>query len=531
MIHHDLAEKLYHTPAGPEWKKVSVQHHHGICLPLFSLHSEKSSGIGEYLDLIPLISWCKEIGIDLIQLLPLNDTGLETSPYSALSAFALNPLYLSISALPEHDLVPDYEEKISKMRYWNETTGVKYHIIRELKKSFLQEYVPLVFEAISKTESYQTFLEQNKKWLEPYTLFKALKENQFWRNWEKWPLRLKNPTGSTYQDLLQEHHTVCKFHEILQFFCFQQWKEVRRVAQEKGIIIKGDIPILVNRESADVWYHQSYFLLDYSAGAPPDMYAKGGQDWGFPIYNWEEIEKHGYDWWKDRLQVASQLYDVYRLDHIVGFFCIWAVARDSSAKEGFYIPSDKNEWLAQGEKLMKMMLSAATMLPIGEDLGLVPDEVKQCLENLGICGTKVLRWERRWKGDLGFIPLESFTPLSMTTVSTHDSDTLQLWWRHSPQEARLFAQFLGWSYTPFLSGEQQKEILKLSHHSGSLFHINLLQEYLAIFPDLISKFPTHERINIPGTTHERNWTYRFKPKIEEMTTDPRLKQAFLDIVK
>lgn len=531
MIDKHLEEKLFHTAAGPEWKKISVRHHHGICLPLFSLHSEKSSGIGEYLDLIPLISWCREVGLDLIQFLPLNDTGLETSPYSALSAFALNPLYLSISALPQVELVPDYEEKISKMRYWNETTRVKYHIIRELKKSFLQEYVPLLFETLSNTDSYRTFLAQNKSWLQPYALFKALKENQFWRNWEEWPLRLKNPSTSTYEELIQEHLPAYQYHEFLQFLCFHQWQEVRRVAQSKGILLKGDIPILVNRESADVWYHQSSFFLHYSAGAPPDMYSKEGQEWGFPVYNWEEQEKNGYDWWVKRLQVASQLFDVYRLDHIVGFFRIWAIARDASAKKGHFVPHDPVEWMAQGEKLMKMMLNAAPMLPIGEDLGLVPKEVKQCLTNLGICGTRVMRWERSWEGDKKFIPLDSYSSLSMTTVSTHDSDTLQLWWRHYPQEARIFSQFLGWHYEPFLSPERQKEILKLSHHTSSLFHINLLQEYLALFPDLVSKHPTQERINVPGTILESNWTYRFRPTVEEIVAHPHLKQAFLDILK
>lgn len=523
-IHFESSEKLLHSQAGEQWKKIGVRHHHGICIPLFSLHSAKSCGIGEYLDLIPIIFWCKEIGLDVIQLLPLNDTGLDTSPYSAISAFALHPNYLSISSLPHVELVPDYEEKISKMRYWNDTLGVKHHVVRDLKNSFLLEYVPLVFSSISSTDSYKTFLAQNS-WLEPYSLFKTLKDQQLWKKWEDWPIRFKNPSDASYRDLLQEYHTSCRFHIFVQFLCFQQFGEVHRVAEENGVFLKGDIPILISPESADVWFHQEYFLLDDSAGAPPDLYAKDGQNWDFPVYNWEELKKNGYDWWVKRLETAARLFDLYRIDHVVGFFRIWAIPQGKPSREGFFIPADKNAWIPHGEELMEMMLKTTTMLPIGEDLGVVPPEVRDSLRKMGICGTKVIRWERRWDTDGRFIPLNDYPMESMTTVSTHDSDTLQLWWRHSPKDAKLFSEFQGWDYQPFLSLERQEAILRLSHHSSSLFHINLLQEYLALFPELVSGHLTRERINIPGKILEQNWTYRFRPTVEEMIAHEPLKQS------
>ncbi len=526
----NLEQILLKTPAGPQWEKIGVRNHHGICLPLFSLLSEKSCGIGEYLDLIPMIGWCKEIGMDVIQLLPLNDTGLGTSPYSALSANALNPIHISMYALPDLERVPDYQDKLAKIGYWNRTIRIKHHIVRELKFAFFREYVPRVYDDFSKNPDYRAFVEQNK-WLIPYTLFKALKEEQLWKNWEDWPTHLKSPSEAKFLELLEEHKEACRFHEFLQYLCYKQLEEVKRIADQHEIFIKGDIPILISRDSADVWFNRHYFFLHQAAGAPPDMYSRDGQYWGFPIYDWEQLEKQHYDWWRERLQIASHLYHLYRIDHVVGFFRMWAIPLGKPAKEGSFVPPNEDEWIPHGRKLMELMIKTAPILPIGEDLGLVPDEVKHCLYDLGICGTKVMRWERNWDTDGSFIPITEYQPMTMSTVSTHDSDTLQLWWRHFPKEAKLYSEFKGWDYRPFLTLERQKEILWDCHHSSSLFHINLLQEYLALFPELVSQNPNNERINIPGKILDTNWTYRFRPTVERIIDHIPLRHAMLDILR
>ena len=525
-----IEETLLQTPAGPQWQKIGVRNHHGICLSLVSIHSEKSCGIGEFYDLLPLIRWCKEIGMDVIQLLPLNDSGLETSPYNALSAFALNPIHLSLTELPQVETLPDYQDKIAKIRYWTRTARVKYHIVRELKFAFLREYFSKFFLEISTSQAYLSFVEQNT-WLKSYALFKALKEINFWKNWEDWSEPLKNPSEKDYQDLLEEHKAGCDFHMFLQYLSYQQFEAVKKFANENKVYLKGDIPILISRDSADVWHNRHLFHLHLAAGAPPDVYASAGQYWGFPIYNWEEMAKEGYSWWKERLQISSHLYHLYRIDHVVGFFRLWTIPIGKPAIAGSFLPQKEEEWIPHGRPLMEMMLKSAPILPIGEDLGMVPPAVKQCLYSLGICGTKVMRWERRWEGDGGFIPVSEYQPMTMTTVSTHDSDTLQLWWRHSPKEAKLYAEFKGWPYQPFLSSEHQEEILRDAHHSASLFHINLLQEYLALFPELVSKNPNNERINIPGKVLETNWTYRFRHSIEKITSHVPLKQKMIDIIK
>lgn len=525
-----LEQRLLSSAAKRQWEKVGVKHHHGICFPLFSIHSQKSSGIGEFLDLIPMIEWCHQIGLDVIQLLPLNDTGLGTSPYDALSAFALNPIHLSMSSLPELDRIVNAKDKLKKIAYWTRTPRVKHHIVRELKNVFLKEYIPNVLPYISQSEDYKQFVQENQDWLEPFALFKALKEKQYWKHWEEWPYDLKSPGKADHKELLETHRDAVKYHSFLQYLCYRQFERVKKRANELGVLIKGDVPILISRDSADVWYHRNLFFLDVAAGAPPDMYTRDGQHWGFPLYNWEALEKSNYQWWNRRLEIASRLYHLYRIDHVVGFFRMWSIAQGRSPKEGSFIPANENEWIPQGKKLMEMMLHASAIFPIGEDLGLVPQEVKECLYSLGICGTKMMRWERRYEGDGSFISPDTYEPITMTTVSTHDSDTLQLWWRHFPKEAKLFSEFKGWPYEPFLSLEKQKEILYDSHHSTSLFHINLLQEYLTLFPELISKNPTDERINIPGKVLDTNWTYRFVPSVEELTTNVVLIQTLKEII-
>lgn len=529
MTLEEVERRLLATAAGPGWQKIGVRHHHGICIPLFSLHSEQSCGVGEYLDLLPVIGWCKGVGMDVIQLLPLNDAGQGSSPYSALSAFALNPLHLTLTELPYIDKIPHHREKLAQMRYWNSTARVKYSIVRELKNVFLKEYYETVFPLISETAEYQTFLKCNS-WLKSYALFKSLKEKQDWKAWEEWPIPLKSPSEAGYTDLLTEFSNTISYHEFLQYLCFTQFKRVREAANQLGVFLKGDIPILISRDSADVWHYRHYFLLHLAAGAPPDMYSRDGQYWGFPIYDWEELEKNHYDWWRDRLQVASNLYDLYRIDHVVGFYRIWVIAVGKSAREGSFLPSEEEAWIARGKKIMEMMLKAAPILPIGEDLGVVPPSVKASLAELGICGTKMMRWERRWDTDGGFIPPSEYLPESMTTVSTHDSDTLQLWWRHFPKEAKLYSEYKEWPYTPFLSFERNREILRDAHRSGSLFHLNLLNEYLALFPELISPNPSDERINIPGKILARNWTYRFRLSVEELVNHIPLKETIKELL-
>lgn len=520
---------LYSTAAGSQWKKIGVRQHHGIDIPLFSLRSEQSCGIGEFPDLFPMIDWCRQNGLDVIQLLPLNDGGLDSSPYSALSDSALNPLHLGLSSLPYLDLLPDSKSHLKDLQALSHTQRIDYPTVRAEKEKFLRSYYAHVQQAIKSSTDYPRFIEDNP-WLMPYALFKSIKIARQWESWEMWPEEVRDPTPEAIPFLLKDYQAEIDYQCFLQLLCFQQLTSIKKAAEAKGVFIKGDIPILINRESADVWSYRPLFQLDFAAGAPPDMYSTEGQFWGFPLYNWTQMKKSHYQWWKQRLRYAAHFYHLYRLDHIVGFFRIWGIPLGKPAKEGKFIPENKNEWIPQGESIMRVMLASCPMLPIGEDLGVVPPEVRHCLHRLGICGTKVMRWERNWEGDKNFIDPKDYPKESMTTVSTHDSDTLQLWWEKNPEEAKEFARFKGWNYEPKLSLDHHKEILYDSHHSRSLFHINLLNEYLALIPGMAWPDPEDEKINFPGTFSDRNWTYRFRPFIEEIVASKELAQVMRDLL-
>jgi 4-alpha-glucanotransferase len=521
---------LQQSAAKKQWNAIGINHHHGINIPLFSLRSKKSCGIGEFPDLIPLFSWCREAGFDVVQLLPLNDTGKETSPYSALSAFALNPMHLGLASLPYLDRFPDLQSKLAPMQAMSKSKIIHYPEVYEARRSFLQEYFNAAYALFISDPDYQHFLKNNS-WLKGYALFKALKESKYWQSWEQWPEELRDPKRDDFQQLIHKYQREIDYHSFVQHLCFQQLEKVKIAAEQEGVFLKGDIPILINRESADVWLHRHLFHLEYSAGAPPDFYNSEGQNWGFPIYNWEEHIKQNYRWWRQRLKVASHFYHIYRIDHVVGFFRIWAIPKGKPGREGKFIPEERSSWIPQGEKILRMMLEESVMLPIGEDLGSIPPLVRTCLTGLGICGTKVMRWERMWEEDKRFIKPEDYPVASMTTVSTHDSETLQLWWMKNIYEIKDFCKYKGWSFTYDLLRSRHREILWDSHHSASLFHINLLQEYFPLIPGLSWLDAEDERINVPGIVSNKNWTYRFRPYVEEIIANNQLKLAIRDVIE
>lgn len=510
--------EIHKSLAAKHWEKIGIRHHHGLVIPIFSLHSAQSCGIGEFTDLIPLFPWMHALGLDILQLLPLNDTGIDNSPYSAISAFALNPLYLGLRALPNvtEDAIPNI------LRVPMRTPLVDYSLVRMEKEIFLRAYFERQFGTVSQQPEYQRFCGQHAAWLEGFALFKALKIVTHWQPWQSWPRELAHPTSEEKKELLRQQAQEVDYHRFIQFLCFQQMHAVKQQANAMHVFLKGDIPICCGAESADAWLESEIFLPGYTAGAPPDMYSQEGQNWGFPIYDWKMLESQHDAWWRQRLAVAGELYDLYRIDHIVGLFRIWAVPVGKKALEGTFIPRDPATWIAHGRRILQMMLDSSSMLPIGEDLGTIPPEVRVCLREMGICGTKVMRWERAWNEDGRYLPISTYLPQSMTTVSTHDSETLTQWWSEQQKEVQQFAQEKRWVYQVPLSQHHLFDILRESHASGSLFHINLLNEYLALLPELVWPDPAMERINIPGTVTDANWSYRLRPSVEQIVNNREL---------
>lgn len=444
------------------WSGVGTCNHHGVNIFLPSLKS-KNSDHGTFSSLLTLLPWLKEIGFSVIQLLPLNDTGTDVSPYNVVSVHALNPLFIS------SDHVVSFEE-------------------------------------------FDHFVEENSYWLKAYALFKALKNKNDKKAFWTWP----KEEQSYSERLFDKHKSACESHIKTQFVAHQELKDVKTRAAHEGILLMGDLPILVSPDSVEVWQHPELFNSFFDVGAPPDMYDQEGQHWGFPLHRFDKMEASGFQWWKERLKTAEAYYHIYRIDHVVGLFRLWAIPKGQKAKEGFFIPADQTTWLHQGSVFLQELLEGSSLLPIAEDLGVIPNEVRALLKEYGIPGTKVMRWERYWDKGGGVIPPKEYPICSLTTVSTHDSETLGAWWEKENKRP--------------LDDKTRFSLLKESHQSGSLFHINLLGEYLALFKDLVYNQNDQERINIPGQINTTNWRYRTKPLLEEIISHQGLKSAMKNLL-
>jgi 4-alpha-glucanotransferase len=310
-----------------------------VAVPVGALRTEESLGVGEFPDLVEFGHLCREMGIGLIQLLPVNDTGYESSPYSALTAFALHPLYLRIALLPEAGSA--FTEKMHAMRREFEACSrfPYYHVLRAKMNLLWEIYTAheAGIAASAKDGPLAAWIAENP-WVREYAVFRSLKEANEERSWKDWTSE-RQPQSAGIDALWDKHLKKNLFWVWIQQALDSQFREAAERLAGEGILLEGDLPILMNEDSCDVWAHGVYFHQELSAGAPPDMYSPKGQNWGFPIYNWEAQAKDDYAWWHKRLAAAEKYYDAYRIDHVLGFFRIWASPRrDESALLGRYIP-------------------------------------------------------------------------------------------------------------------------------------------------------------------------------------------------
>ena len=301
----------------------------GTVVPVGALVSEKSIGVGEFPDLVEFGALCVKMGVGIVQLLPVNDTGYESSPYSALTAFGLNPMYLRIGDLPE---AAGFEADIEAVRKeFNSKARFPYVSLMKAKMKLLKKIFSKNRAKISSSEALKKWIEQNS-WVKPYAVFRRLKEANKEKSWKEWG----GQNASWNDPALADEHL---FWAWLQEALDRQFSAAAASLAKAGIILMGDLPILMNDDSCDVWAHPGNFDQAFSAGAPPDMYSPEGQNWGFPIYNWPAQSKDGFTWWKGRLKAAEKYYQAYRIDHVLGFFRIWASRREeNSALLGRYVP-------------------------------------------------------------------------------------------------------------------------------------------------------------------------------------------------
>jgi len=309
----------------------------GAVVPVGALRSGDSAGVGEYLDLIEFADLCVDMGVRLIQILPVNDTGYESSPYGALTAFALHPLYVRIGALEE---AAPFAGDIAELRKkFERESRFPYYQVLKAKMELLRKIYSANEKAIGNDRGLAKWIEENS-WVKAYAVFRRLKESngeKSWKEWEQYREVKAADINSLWNDsaLKGEHF----FWAWLQKALDAQFSQAAKAIRDKGLLLEGDIPILMNEDSCDVWANPQIFQSDMSAGAPPDMYSPAGQNWGFPIYNWEAQAKDNYSWWRARLKAAEKYYAAYRIDHVLGFFRIWASSRaDNSSTLGRYIP-------------------------------------------------------------------------------------------------------------------------------------------------------------------------------------------------
>jgi len=509
----ELPHLLADTDAARHWAATTGGRRiKGVCVPLFSLRSDRGCGIGDVGDLPGAIDYCARSGMELLQLLPINDSGLDGVPYSAMSAFAIDPAFIAIDDIPGLD--ETFLMHVSSVTApFREAGRIDNPRVRRLKIDLLRQAWNLVRND-ALISSLDAFCVDNP-WVVGYAAFKVVKDIEGLRPWEEWASVAGLSTDQVIK--LARATPDFNFHVFCQYTADRQFAAAHRYARSRGVLLEGDIPILVARDSADVWAERWMFHLDFAAGAPPDMYAEDGQHWGFPTYNWDAIERDDYRWWRQRLRTAQRYFDCYRIDHIVGFFRIWTIdVHAPNGRQGWFDPSDEAVWGDHGRKILGMMLDSTDMLPLGEDLGTIPHICRSTMLDMGICGLKVQRWEKRWEGDRKFIAPADYLPVSVATLSTHDCELAPEWWRNADAADRqeLWELLGGQGPAPTeMSPELATTYLRWFDGCGSLFTVHALGDLLYAAGRLPGD-PADHRINVPGQVGPRNWSWRCPVSLE-----------------
>ena len=319
----------------------------GTLVPVFSLRTRESAGIGDFGDLKMMIDLMANTGQRVLQLLPINDTTIthtwtDSYPYSCISIFAIHPQYADLRSLPELDDEEARKEAEAECRRLNALPQIDYEKVNAFKLGYLRKVFQQEGKKIMKSAQFKAFFQVTQNWLVPYAQYSWLRDKYGtadftqWKDHNTWNeddrAMLSDPRTKEYQEVA--------FYYFVQYILSSQMKEAHEYAKQKGVILKGDIPIGVNRYGCDVWMEPKYFNLNGQAGAPPDDFSVNGQNWGFPTYNWDEMLKDGCQWWVRRFQNMSQFFDAYRIDHVLGFFRIWEIPIDSvHGLTGQFVPS------------------------------------------------------------------------------------------------------------------------------------------------------------------------------------------------
>ncbi len=474
-------------------KQSPMERGAGILLPVSSLPSPY--GIGSFgKHAYEFVDFLKRSGQKYWQVLPLGPTSYGDSPYQSFSAFAGNPYFIDLDVLISEGLLTQSE--VNSVN-WDNGSKVDYaQLFKERFKLLRAAFKRSKHEADA---SYRTFCDNNSFWLKHYSSYMAIKTHFGHKAWQCWPedIRLRQPDAvEKYNALLLDD---ISFWSFCQYKFFEQWLKLKSYANENGIEIIGDIPIYVAMDSSDVWVNFELFDLDnerrprHVAGVPPDMFSSTGQLWGNPIYNWDRMEQDGFSWWKERMKLCAQLYDVIRIDHFIGIVNFYRIpAKDNTAMNGCWIQGP-------GEKLVAAINSAiGNKKIIAEDLGVVTPEVIALLEKSGYPGMKLMEMGFESDASNENLPCH-FDKNCVVYGGTHDNETLVGYFSQQDEQVLEFAR----NYLDVACNSAIPwAIIKAAYQSAANTVIFQLQDLLGL--------DNSARINTPSTLGG-NWLWRLIP--------------------
>jgi len=505
----------------PNRSRFTSGRHAGVMVPLFSIPSGMSWGIGEIPDLALFSRWLESSGLAFVQLLPVNEMADgQNSPYSAMSAMAVDPIFIGlrdvqdfVEAGGEATLPSDERTDLEAAR---QSSAVDYPVVRRIKSHALR----LAFDSFrlrhwqsgsGRADALRRYSEREGWWLNDYALFRALHDERDLRSWVEWTPDLRDREPAALAAARERLAGPILFYAYLQWLADEQWQRARRECAPAGIF--GDFPFMVSANSADVWARQREFRVDVSVGVPPDAFSETGQDWGLPAYRWDVVSRNGYQWLRDRTRRCAELFDGFRVDHLVGFYRTFVKEADGST---CFVPADEHDQRIQGERLLTLFASHGAAI-LAEDLGTVPDFVRASMERLAVPGMKVLRWEREWQQPgRPFRDPACYPAKSVATTGTHDTEAMAEWWDASDDDERRAVTSLpllrerGTPPDRPFSDATRDALLEALFAAGSDLLILPLQDI----------FGWRDRINRPASVGNENWTWRLPTTVEDLMTAP-----------
>jgi len=493
----------------------------GLLIPLFSCPSTGSWGIGDIGDVEPVTAWLASAGQQILQLLPLNEMAPgQQSPYSAISAMAIDPVFIRVTDVAEFmalggeaALSPGDRDVLAAVR---RAPRIDHHAVRRLKRTSLRAAFERFLDAEWRRETpraraLRAWVAEQAWWIEDYSLFRALHAREHERPWTEWPEALQRREPAAIDRARRELADEVLFQQYLQWTAGTQWRHARQ--HTHGVALFGDLPFMVDGDSADVWARQQQFRLDVSVGAPPDAFSASGQDWGMPLYSWETIAMEDFRWLRERARRSADLFDGYRVDHLVGFYRTYGKMKNGG--EGFFTPPDEPSQLALGERVLQLLRGAGAEI-IAEDLGTVPDFVRASLVRLGVPGYRVFRWERKWHTPgHPFRDPSEYPPLSVVTTGTHDTEPMAIWWESVPDADRRQISEL-----PTLRALANGTDLIRAPYNPAVRDV--LLEALCASPSELLLLPVQDafgwrdRVNEPATVTDENWIYRLPWPVDRL---------------